>query len=189
MHPPPRRWAPAHAVVCAAGGWAGGSAADSAASDTLGTMVDQCLRPAMAAAHVAASTLAPGGALVLLGSSASLAPTPGMLAYGAVKAATHHMVASLAAREGGLPAEARVYGVVPTVLDTPANRRAMGGPGADTSAWTPMGQVGDAIVEWCGGGGGSPQPRSGSLVEPVTVGGVTTWREHDAMPPKPAPLK
>ncbi len=40
----------------------------------------------------------------------------GMIGYGIAKAATHHLVRSLAA--GGLPAESVVAGVLPVTLDT-----------------------------------------------------------------------
>ncbi len=49
-----------------------------------------------AAAHLAATTLAPNGLLVLTGSQAGLAGTSGMLAYGMAKAATHQLVKSMA---------------------------------------------------------------------------------------------
>ena len=126
------------AVVCAAGGWIGGGAgapagsADSergaaAAALALAAGVERmtavCVQPAVTAAHVACSRLRPGGLLVLVGSAAALAPTPSMLAYGLAKAATHHLVVSLAAPGGGLPQRATALGVLPTTLDTPGNRR------------------------------------------------------------------
>ena len=167
-------------MLCAAGGWAGGGAGDAAVSDALSSMVDQCLRPALTASHLAATSLAPGGTLVLLGSAAALGPTPGMLAYGAVKAATHHMIASLAA-PGGLPVGVRVFGVLPRVLDTPSNRASMGS--GDTSSWTPLPHVASKISEWCvagasGSDGAARITASGTLAEPVTEQGSTSWRLH-----------
>jgi len=186
---------PLSAVVCAAGGWVGGGAGapSGALADAAERMAGACVAPAMTAAHVAVSHLAPGGLLVLVGSAAALAPTPDMLAYGVAKAATHHIVVSLtpppaaaAAAAGGaaarssntLPAGARALGVLPRVLDTPANRAFMAA-GADTGSWTPCGEVAERIVAWAERRG--PQPASGTLHVPETAAGSTTWRELRAL--------
>lgn len=62
---------------------------------------------------------------------------PGLSAYAAAKAAVLNLTRTLS-REGvahGITANA----VLPSIIDTPANREAM--PGADTSAWLPPGEV------------------------------------------------
>jgi hypothetical protein len=79
-------------IVVAAGGWAGGgvgSAGDDAAAAALVSsteaMLRVCLQPALVAGALAPHVLAPGGLLVLTGSAAAVAPTPGMLGYGMAK--------------------------------------------------------------------------------------------------------
>ena len=55
-----------------------------------------CVEPAVDAARIASTFLAPQSTLILTGAAAALGPTPGMLGYGIAKAATHHLVKSLA---------------------------------------------------------------------------------------------
>ena len=62
--------------------------------------------------------------------------TPGMIGYGMAKAAVHQLVKSLAASDGGLPANSSVFAILPVTLDTPMNRKWM--PKADHSSWTPL---------------------------------------------------
>lgn len=70
----------------------------------------------------------------------------------------------------------------------------MGGPGADTSTWTPPADIAAAVEMWCelqasreGGGGGAGEtdaaapsgsllhPPSGSLLRVQTAGGRSSW--------------
>ena len=166
---------PFAAILVAAGGWAGGGAVDGdALVASTEAMLRVCLHPALLGGAVAAHHLAPGGLLVLTGSAAALGPTPGMLAYGCIKAATHHLAASLAVPSAGLPPGARVLTLAPSVIDTPSNRQYMSGPGVDTGSWTPPAHIAAQCVEWAAGR--AAPPPSGSVVEPITAGGATTWR-------------
>jgi dihydropteridine reductase len=133
-----------------------------------------CVLPAFASAAAAAAALRPGGAVVLTGSAAATAPTPGMLAYGAAKAATHHLAASLAAPGSGLPPGAFVAALAPRVIDTPSNRQWMAGPGVDTSTWTPPGAIAAQCVAWAEGAGRDRMP-SGSVVTATTTPAGTTF--------------
>lgn len=79
--------------------------------------------------------------IVLTGASAALDPRActAMLGYGMSKQATHFLARSLAAwfeeqQAGKGQGQATVAAVLPTTLDTPANRAAM--PTADFGAWT-----------------------------------------------------
>jgi len=72
------------------------------------------------------------GAIVNVAANAALDPPAGMGAYVASKAALVALTRSLAREVGGRGV--RVNAVLPTTIDTPANRAAM--PGADFSSWT-----------------------------------------------------
>lgn len=71
------------------------------------------------------------GAIVNVGAAASARPGLGMAPYAASKAGVMALTVSMAEelRERGI----RVNAVLPTIIDTPANRRDM--PDADTNAW------------------------------------------------------
>jgi NAD(P)-dependent dehydrogenase (short-subunit alcohol dehydrogenase family) len=154
------------AVVCVAGGWSGSGAADAAVFADVGRMLAMNVWPAVAAAHVAAARLAPGGLLALTGAAAALGPTAGALGYGMAKAATHQLGRSLAA-PGGLPRPAVVAAVAPVILDTASNRAAM--PSADVSSWTPLHVVADLLLAWAS----DAPPRSGTLHVLRTTSGKT----------------
>lgn len=184
--------APLDAVVCTAGGWAGGGAGATPGELVASTenMLSVCLRTAITAAHVACKHLSASGVFVVVGSEAALQPTPGMLGYGMAKAATHHLLLSVAPPAeladgkkdvNRLPAGSRAYAVLPRVLDTPSNRKWMS-EGADTSTWTPLTDVADKIFEWAAPGRGSAASEpSGSFLIPETKGGKTSWTVRRAL--------
>lgn len=148
------------AIVCVAGGWAGGGAADVAVFASSQRMWDMNVSSALLTAHLAANHLAAGGLLVFTGAQAGLGPTPGMIGYGVAKAATIQLVASMAAPGSGLADGARVCAIMPQTLDTPQNRAAM--PDADFSKWTPLASVADLLVGWAGDA--AARPAQGALV-------------------------
>ncbi len=57
----------------------GGGVEPESVFESVDTMLNVCLRPAITSSHVAASFLRPGGLLVLTGSDAALKPTPSMI--------------------------------------------------------------------------------------------------------------
>jgi NAD(P)-dependent dehydrogenase (short-subunit alcohol dehydrogenase family) len=83
-----------------------------------------------------------GGRIVNVAARPALTPTAGMVAYATSKAGvaalTQHLAAELVA-EGIL-----VNAVVPSIMDTPANRRAQ--PDADYARWPSTAEVAEAIV-------------------------------------------
>ena len=83
-----------------------------------------------------------GGRIVNVGSRPSLVPTPGLLAYAASKAAVNSITVNLA--EELAPEKIWVNAVIPSMLDTPANRRAM--PDADFSKWPNLDEVAAIIA-------------------------------------------
>jgi NAD(P)-dependent dehydrogenase (short-subunit alcohol dehydrogenase family) len=83
-----------------------------------------------------------GGRIVNVASRAALVPAPGMTAYAASKAGITAFTQSLAAEvlgDGIL-----VNAVLPSTIDTPANRKAM--PKADHAAWPSPAQIGETIA-------------------------------------------
>ncbi|ORZ33794.1 hypothetical protein BCR44DRAFT_99023, partial [Catenaria anguillulae PL171] len=152
------------AIICVAGGWQGGSASSPDFLSSVETSLTQSVQTSAIAAALAAQYLRPhGGLLVLTGSHAALAPTPGMIGYGLAKAAVHHLVQSLGAPNSGMPEGAKAVAILPATLDTPANRAGM--PKADFSSWTPVEEVAGKIGKWASG---DEDIQSGSLVSLVT---------------------
>ena len=124
-----------------------------------------------------------GGLFVAIGATAALSSTPGMLGYGLSKVATHHYVQTLGETSGKavttkskrkLARRIRnhsstqsylnrlsVVGILPTTIDTPANRQAM--PNEDFSGWTNSIDIAKEIGLWMR----KPalRPHSGSLVK------------------------
>ena len=82
-----------------------------------------------------------GGRLVNVAARPALVPTPGMAAYAASKAAVLALTMSLSEELAG--DGIWVNAVVPSIMDTPANRRAM--PDADPSMWPTTGEVAETI--------------------------------------------
>jgi len=156
------------AIVCVAGGWAGGNSASDDFIKNSDMMIKQSVWSSVIASRIAAKHLGSGGLLALTGAKAALEGTPGMIGYGMAKAAVHHLTQSLAAPKSGLPADALVAAILPVTLDTPMNRKWM--PKADTGSWTPLDFVAQLFYKWAEG---SDRPKSGSLVQLVTTGGVT----------------
>lgn len=151
------------AVVCVAGGWAGGNASKDLAKNT-NMMIEQSVWSSVISASVAAQFLKEGGILTLTGAKAALSSTPGMIGYGMSKAAIHQLTKSLAANGSGLPENAFVASILPITLDTPMNRKWM--PNADFSTWTPLEFVADLFHKWVIST--TDRPVNGSLIQIVT---------------------
>jgi len=83
-----------------------------------------------------------GGRIVNVAARPALEPAPGMLAYATAKAAVAALTRALAlelSADGIL-----IKAVVPSTMDTPANRRAM--PKADFSRWPKLEEIAEAIA-------------------------------------------
>lgn len=123
------------AVICVAGGWAGGNAKKDLAKNS-DLMWKQSVWSSAISATVGANHLKAGGLLALTGANPALAGTPGMIGYGMAKAAVHQLTKSLAGKDSGLPENSLVVSILPITLDTPMNRKWM--PNADFGTWTPL---------------------------------------------------
>ena len=82
-----------------------------------------------------------GGAIVCVGSRAAVSPFPGAAGYATSKAAVVAFAQAVAVeyRRHGL----RCNAVLPSVIDTPANRAAQ--PDADHSSWVPPAEIAEVI--------------------------------------------
>jgi NAD(P)-dependent dehydrogenase (short-subunit alcohol dehydrogenase family) len=88
--------------------------------------------------HLAASGR---GAIVNVGANAAAKAGAGMGAYAAAKSGVHRLTESLAEEWKG---KVRVNAILPSILDTPANRADM--PKADPSAWVSPAQAAQVIL-------------------------------------------
>ncbi|KAK1122841.1 hypothetical protein K0M31_009284 [Melipona bicolor] len=156
------------AIICVAGGWAGGNASSKEFVKNSDLMWKQSVWSSTIAASIAAQHLKEGGFLSLTGAKAALAETPGMIGYGMAKAAVHQLAKSLAAKDSGLPKDSLVASILPITLDTPMNRKWM--PKADTSKWTPLEFVADLFWKWSQN---QERPVNGSLLQLITENNKT----------------
>ncbi|KAG8178730.1 hypothetical protein JTE90_025458 [Oedothorax gibbosus] len=156
------------ALICVAGGWAGGNAASKDFISNSDLMWKQSVWTSVISAKLASEYLKEGGVLTLTGAKAALEETPGMIGYGMAKAAVHHLVKTLAAPKSGLPESATTLAILPVTLDTPMNRKFM--PKADFSTWTPLPFVAELLLKWASG---KDRPDNGSLVQLITTNSTT----------------
>jgi len=157
------------AVVCMAGGWAGGSPASKDFVKNSDLMWRASVWPASISASLAARHLKDGGMVVLPGAAPAVGGTPGMAGYGMAKAAVHQLTQSLACKGSGLPDNCLSAAILPITLDTPMNRKWMAK--ADQTTWTSLEFVSSLLLKWAVG---EDRPESGSLVKLVTEGGNTS---------------
>jgi NAD(P)-dependent dehydrogenase (short-subunit alcohol dehydrogenase family) len=103
-----------------------------------------CSREAVARmrARAAANPGEPGGRIVNVGSRAGLVPAAGLSAYVMAKAAVHALTQQLA--EELRDEQILVNAVLPSIIDTPANRASM--PGADFDRWPKPAEIAEAIL-------------------------------------------
>lgn len=167
-----RQHGPFSAVFVVAGGWQGGSASSSSFLASSLSMWEMNVLGALLGASIACS-LIPHGFLMMTSAKASLIATPGMAGYGMAKAATNQLVKSLAAEGNGLPKGVSTIAILPEILDTPANRDAMG-KGADLSSWTPLDVLAEKLKNWALNP--ADRPPSGSLVAITTRSSQTCFQ-------------
>lgn len=136
----PALWASIHLV----GGFAMGKVADVTLADfeqqwRLNTVT--CFLACREAIKAIRKT-GRGGRIVNVAARPVQVPTPGMLAYVAAKAGVAAITQALAAEV--LAEDILVNAVLPSVIDSPANRAAM--PGADHASWPKPAQIAHTIA-------------------------------------------
>ena len=130
------------AVVNLVGGFSAGPPAHETELDTYEHMLRLNLRPGITLVRAAfPAMLERGGAYVGVSARPALAPFPGSAAYSTAKAAVLAFVRALDAdyAKRGIRSNA----ILPSVIDTPANRAAM--PDADFSKWVQPYDIGRVI--------------------------------------------
>lgn len=135
------------AVVNLVGGFAMGPKVGDAELEEFEFMLRLNLFPAFNLARAAMPRLvaAGGGAFVCVSARAALEPFSGAAGYITAKAGILAFVRSLHAEYhcDGVRANA----VLPSVIDTPANRKSM--PDSDFSRWVPPAQIANVIASLC----------------------------------------
>ncbi|XP_019631845.1 PREDICTED: dihydropteridine reductase-like [Branchiostoma belcheri] len=156
------------AILCVAGGWAGGHAGTKDFIKNSDLMWKQSVWTSSIAAKLASQHLKDGGVLTLPGAQPALGGTAGMIGYGMAKAAVHQLTKSLGQPNGGLPEGAAAIAILPVTLDTPMNRKWM--KDADFSTWTSLEFVAELFYNWTQG---KDRPASGTLLKLNTSDGIT----------------
>jgi NAD(P)-dependent dehydrogenase (short-subunit alcohol dehydrogenase family) len=135
------------AVVNLVGGFAMGPKVGESDLDEFEFMLRLNLFPAFNLARAAMPRLAAagGGAFVCVSARAALEPFAGAAGYITAKAGILAFVKSLDAEYRG--DGVRANAVLPSVIDTPANRDSM--PGSDWSKWVPPEQIATVIASLC----------------------------------------
>jgi NAD(P)-dependent dehydrogenase (short-subunit alcohol dehydrogenase family) len=124
-----------------AGGFAMFPALDTSLAD-LRAQLDINLTSAFLCSREAARRMPSGGRIVNVASRAAVVPSADMLAYSIAKAAVTALTQNLAEelRDAGI----WVNAVLPSIMDTPQNRRDM--PQADFAKWATTAEVAAAIL-------------------------------------------
>jgi NAD(P)-dependent dehydrogenase (short-subunit alcohol dehydrogenase family) len=139
--------APLRAVVNLVGGYAQGPRVAEAPIEGFEAQLRLNLRPTYLVTQAALPHLAAagGGAIVCVGSRAALQPFPGAVGYVTAKAAVIAFAQAVAVeyRDEGV----RCNAILPSVIDTPANRAAM--PDADWGRWVAPAQLAGVIAQLC----------------------------------------
>jgi NAD(P)-dependent dehydrogenase (short-subunit alcohol dehydrogenase family) len=143
--------APLRAVVNLVGGFAMGGRVHETPVEDFEQQLRLNLRPTYLVCQAAIEhLLAGGGSIVCVSSRAALRPFAGAAGYVTAKAALLSLVDVLAAeyRDDDI----RVNAILPSVIDTPANRRSM--PDADVSRWVTPSQIAAVVRFLCEDGSG-----------------------------------
>lgn len=133
-------------LVNLVGGFAMGSVAESSAA-VLDDMYALNLRPVFTACRFAVPVLAArgGGKIVNVAARPAVVPVAGMAAYAVTKAAVARLTEVLALETQAQ--NIQVNAVLPSVIDTPANRKAM--PQADPARWVTPESIGRVVRFLC----------------------------------------
>ncbi len=151
--------APLRAVVNLAGAYAGGGPVHETPIEDFEAILRANLRPTylVTAATLPHLVAAGGGSVVCVSSRAAVAPFAGAAGYATAKAAVLAFANAVAVeyKKSGV----RCNTVLPSVIDTPANRASQ--PGADFSRWVSPAEIAQVIAFLAGDGSA---PTSGATI-------------------------
>jgi NAD(P)-dependent dehydrogenase (short-subunit alcohol dehydrogenase family) len=135
------------ALVNTVGGFAGGSKLWESDAGVFEQMLKMNLRSGLTLCHAVAPAMLKQkrGSIVNVASKSAFDHTAGLSAYAASKAAAVAMIDSLAQELKG--SGVRVNSVLPSIIDTEANRTAM--PNADFSKWPKPEEIARVILFLC----------------------------------------
>lgn len=135
---------PIDALVHLVGGFAGGSPVAETTDQTWDSMMNVNLRAAFCCVRAALKPMqaAGRGRIVAIGTRMAVEPSPDFAAYAVSKAALVALVKTVAAEGQKFGVTANV--VLPSTIDTPANRAAM--PKADFSRWVAPQSIAKLLV-------------------------------------------
>ena len=135
------------ALVHVTGGFAGGEPVHKTDEATWDHMMNLNLKAAFLVTRAVLRPMidAGYGRLVAVGARAGMAPIAGLSAYNVSKAGLHMLIRTIAVegKAHGITANA----VMPSIIDTPANRKAM--PKADFSKWVAPESIARQILWLC----------------------------------------
>ncbi|MEV7629358.1 SDR family NAD(P)-dependent oxidoreductase [Actinoplanes sp. NPDC089786] len=146
------------AVVNLVGGYAGGGRVHETAVDDFEAMIRTNVRPTFLVTRAALPVLVAngGGSVVCVSSRAAVAPFPGAAGYVTAKAAVLAFANAVAVEYKGQGV--RCNTVLPSVIDTPANRNGMPG---DRSKWVNPAEIAKVILFLAGD---DSTPMSGATI-------------------------
>lgn len=146
------------AVVNLLGGYAGGGRVHETAVDDFEAMLRTNVRPTFLVTRAALPVLVAngGGSVVCVSSRAAVAPFPGAAGYVTAKAAVLAFANAVAVEYKGQGV--RCNTVLPSVIDTPANREGMPG---DRSKWVDPADIAKVILFLAGD---DSKPMSGATI-------------------------
>ena len=138
-----KRYRGLHILVSAVGGFAGGSLVDTDRA-TWERMLALNLTSVFVAARAAVPAMMAGsyGRVIVIASRAVVPPSAGFIAYTSAKAGAIAFTQALASEVKA--AGVTVNAVLPSTMDTAANRAAM--PTADPATWVPVESVANAVA-------------------------------------------
>ena len=139
------RSGPIDALIHVLGGFAGGSAIPQTSDAVWDQMIGLNLTAAFYVFRAALPEMlaANRGRIVAVGSRTGIEPAAGFSAYGVSKAGLVALIRTLGLELKGTGVTANI--VMPSVIDTPANRRAM--PKADASRWVKPESIA-GVIAW-----------------------------------------
>jgi NAD(P)-dependent dehydrogenase (short-subunit alcohol dehydrogenase family) len=133
-----------------AGTWRGGTPVDETDVETFDFLFDVNLKTMfLASKHALPHLRESEGAIVSVSARSSLEGGEGDSVYRATKAGVRLLTESVAEENRG---DVRANAIMPSVIDTPANREMM--PDADHDSWPTPAEIADVILFLCSDGAG-----------------------------------